>query len=402
MRKSCTLPNQLVLLLMYVAPMLMTLSSLTMRNALLGLGWVMLVGCPGSAPPDQNDFADANIGIDGSTQGSGSAAGVVKVSGKVFDYFTGDPVAAAAVTTDGLTPALAVISGADGAYSMEVAVSSKLFADTSHANFRTSRSTIITVADVDLPQDLYALASADVTRQFSSVGVAPSSGTIVAIDLQMDNGTPFAGLPLTAITLVDPNNAAVAGVAGPFFFGSAGDLDLAVVTSTAYGTVPKTRAAFLNVPPGSYTVITTFNDGAARTYKTPIIVDAGGATITLSGGANANLTAVSTVLDPSFATDIYPRLQKASAGGLGCGGCHTANGLAAVLPYDNVDPAVTLAAIKAAAGVINLTTPATSLFLTNPLYETTPPQNHPNATFLDVNDPNYKLFLLWITNGTKP
>jgi hypothetical protein len=72
-----------------------------------------------------------------------------------------------------------------------------------------------------------------------------------------------------------------------------------------------------------------------------------------------------------------------------------------VLPYDGT-PDVTLAAIKAAAGVINLATPAASTFLTNPLYEVTPPQNHPNATFLDVNDTNYKLFLLWITNGTKP
>ena len=319
-----------------------------------------------------------------------------------MDYFTGDPLAAAAVTTDGLTPALATTSGADGAYSIDVAVGSKLFADISHASFRTSRSSIISVADVDLTENLYALASADVTRQFSSVGVTQVSGTIVAIDLQKDNGDPFTGLALTAITLVDPNNLAVAGVNGPFFFGAAGDLDPAVVTSTAYGVTPRARAAFLNVPAGSYTVITTFNDGAARTYKTPIVVDAGGATITLSGGANANLTAASTITDPSFATDIYPRLQKAAKGGLGCGNCHTAGGLGAVLPYDNADPAVTLAAIKAAANVINATTPAASRFLTYPLYETTPPQNHPNATFLDVNDPNYKLFLLWITNGTKP
>jgi hypothetical protein len=363
---------------------------------------VVLVGCAGKAPPDQNNPGDGGIDIDASLLDAGSAAAAVKVSGKVMDYFTGDPVAAAAITTDGLTPALAVVSGADGTYSMDVAVGSKLFADVSHASFRTSRSSIITVADVDVAANLYVLAAGDVNRQFTSVGLAANGGTFVAIDLQKDNGDPFPGLALAAITLVDPNNAAVVGVAGPFFFGAAGDLDPAVVTSTAYGTVPKTRAAFLDVPPGTYTVITTFNDGAARTYKTPIIVDAGGATITLSGGANANLTAVSTVLDPSFATDIYPRLQKASAGGLGCGSCHTANGLAAVLPYDNVDPAVTLAAIMAAAGVINATTPAASLFLTYPLYEITPPQNHPNATFLDVNDPNYKLFLLWITNGAKP
>src|SRR5664279_3695585 len=182
---------------MYVAPMLMSLSSLAMRNALLGLGWVMLVGCPGSAPPNQNNFDASTVDFDAPMQGSGSAASTAKVSGKVMDYFTGAPLAAAAVTTDGLTPALAVVSAADGAYSMDVAVGSKLFADTSHANFRTSRSSIITVADVDLTENLYGLASADVTRQFSSVGVAAASGTIVAIDLQKDNGDPFPGLALT-------------------------------------------------------------------------------------------------------------------------------------------------------------------------------------------------------------
>ena len=373
-----------------------------MRNALLGLGMVVSIGaCAGKAPPNQVN-PDSGADIDAALADAGSAAAAVKVSGKVLDYFAGGPVAAAAITTDGLDPALAVVSAADGTYSMNVAVSSKLFADTSHANFHTSRSSIIAVADVDLTLDLYAAANGDVARQATSVGGTNTAGTLVAIDLQKDNGDPFTGLALTAITLVDTNNAAVAGVLGPYFFGAAGDLDLAVVTSTAYGTVPRARAGFLNVPAGTYNVITTFNDGAARTYKTPIIVDAGGVTLTLSGGTNANLTAVSTVTDPSFATDIYPRLQKASKGGLGCGGCHTAGGLGAVLPYDNADPAVTLAAIKAAAGVINATTPAASLFLTYPLYETTPPQNHPNATFLDVNDPNYKLFLLWITNGTKP
>jgi hypothetical protein len=41
--------------------------------------------------------------------------------------------------------------------------------------------------------------------------------------------------------------------------------------------------------------------------------------------------------------------------------------------------------------------------LKRPLYEAPPaPQDHPNATFLDVNAPDYKLFLLWITNGAKP
>ena len=362
-----------------------------------------MVGCVGKAPPNGNNPDAGGGGDDASGDGSGSAVTEQIVSGKVMDYFTGDPLAATAVTTDGLTPAAAATSGADGSYSMTVAVGSKLFAMTSRGSYRPTRSAVITVTDQPVTQDLYVAASADVARQFSSVGVAQTTGTIVAAEIQKNNGDPYAGLPLTAFTLVDSANAAVPGISGPYFFGSVGDLDLAVTTSTAYGTTPRVRVGFLNVPAGTFTLNTAFLDGMGnpKVNSTTIIVDAGGATLALNGGLSGGSTATAPITDPSFATDIYPRLQKASKGGLGCGNCHTANGPGAVLPYDGT-PDVTLAAIKAAAGVINLTTPAASTFLTNPLYEVTPPQNHPNATFLDVNDTNYKLFLLWITNGTKP
>ena len=369
-----------------------------MRCALIGFS-LLLAACEGSAPPNPGGSTDAATDIDAMVDATGSGSATEKVTGKVMDYFTGDPLATTAITTDALAPALAATTAADGSYELDIPTGSKLYALTTRASYLTTRSNIITVADQDVTVNLTVASAADVTRQFASANVVKTSGTIVAIDLQNDLGTPLTGLALTAITLVDANNAAVTGVAGPFFFGAAGDLDLTVVTSTAFGN--RARAAFLNVPPGSYTVITTFNDGAARTYKTPIIVDAGGATITLSGGANKDLGATLAITDPSFATDIYPRLQKASKGGLGCANCHTANGLAAVLPYDDADPAMTLAKITA-AGVIDTATPAMSKFVTFPLYETVGPQNHPNATFLDVNDANYKLFLLWITNGTKP
>lgn len=373
-----------------------------MRNAWLGIGLFTLVACVGSAPPNQNNPDGGNPPADGDGSGSGSAVTSQKVSGKVFDYFSGDPIDTAAITTDGLTPAAAGTSAADGAYSLDIAVGSKLYATVSHGNYRTTRSAAIAVADQPVAMNLYAYANADVQRQYASVGVTAVSNTIIAADMQDALGAPLAGVPLAGVTLVDAADVAVPGINGPFFYGALGDLDSAVVTSTAYGTVPRARVAFLNVPIGTFTLKMTYMDGGVpKTVTSAVIVDAGGATLALVGGVNAG-TAATMIADPSFATDIYPRLQKASKGGLGCGNCHTANGPAAVLKYDDADPAVTLAAIKAAAGVINTTTPATSLFLVNPLYETTPPQNHPNATFLDVNDPNYKLFLLWITNGTKP
>jgi len=374
-----------------------------MRNALLRIGpaLVMLCGCPGKAPPDQNN-GDANIDIDAATDAAGATTTVV--SGKVVDYFTGDPLAATAITTDGIAPAQAITSDAAGAYSIDVGIGSKVFVTTTRTNYHTARSEFITVADQPVMQDIYAVSAMDIARQFSSVGAIANAGTIVIIDVQKDNGDPFPGLVPTAFTLTDANGVAAPNSIGPYFFGAVGDLDLAVTTSTTYAFkgAQRTRAAILNASPGTYTLTTTFNDGTLRSYKTPLVLDAGGATMVLSGGANAALTAISPIVDPSFATDIYPRLQKASKGGLGCANCHTANGPAAVLPYDDTDPAVTLAKIKALPNVIVAATPATSLFLTYPLYEITPPQNHPNATFLDINDPSYKLFSLWITNGTKP
>ena len=373
-----------------------------MRKALLRLGCVALIGCAGKAPPDQNNPTDGgDVVIDG--DGSGSAATSQRVSGKVLDYFTGEPLATAAITTDGLTPPAAATSAADGSYALDIAVGSKLFAETARASYRTSRSETITVADMPVTQDLYALSSADVAREFASVGVTQTTGTIVAAELQKNNGDPFTGLALTDVTLVDAADAPVAGVSGPYFFNATGDLDAAVTVSAAFGTPPRARAAFLNIPPGTYTIKVAFLDGMGnpKINATTVIVDAGGATLALSGGVSGGMAGTTAVTDPSFATDIYPMLQKASQGGLGCANCHTAGGPGAVLPYDT-DPTTTLAAMKAATGVIDLATPAASLFLTMPLYELVPPQNHPNATFLDINDPAYKLFLLWITNGAKP
>jgi hypothetical protein len=256
------------------------------------------------------------------------------------------------------------------------------------------------MADMPVMQDLYAMSEADITRQYSSVGKAPTATkAFVEIDLILPDGTPLTGIPLANVTLVDAAAQPVPGVIGPYFFGSVGDIDPAVTTATSYGTPARSRAAFLDVPAGTYTVQVVRPGMAGNvTDTTTVITSADGATLSISG-AQAPATGIT---DPHFSTDIYPKLQKAANGGLGCANCHTAGGAAAVLPYD--DPAATvLTHMNAATGVINLATPATSLFLTKPLYEQPPtPQDHPNATFLDVTDPNYKLFLLWITNGAKP
>jgi hypothetical protein len=329
------------------------------------------------------------------------------VSGVAMDYFTNAPLPTTSVATDGIDPQMTATSAVDGTWELDhVPTGSKLFLSTTRTNYVATRNLVTTVTDVPVIQNIYIGSITDTHRQYTSVGLAPANNVgkaIVFAELQDAAGTPLVGFPLTNVTLLDAAQAPVTP-SGIYFIGTVGDVDPLVTIATAeifpIGTPARSRVALLGVPPGSYTLSVNYGTTAA-----PLIVTTGitaladGFELALAK-AGTNTTAQPT--DPTFATDIYPMLQRAAAGGLGCANCHTAGGLGAVLKYD--DPAITvLANMNAITGVLNLTTPATSLLLVRPLYEQPPAlQDHPNATFLDITDPNYTLFLLWITNGAKP
>jgi len=158
------------------------------------------------------------------------------------------------------------------------------------------------------------------------------------------------------------------------------------------------------VPPGTFSLKVTYPGGAGDiTDITSVTSTADGAVLALSGGIGSGGPG-SAITDPKFSVDIYPRLQRAAVGGLGCANCHTLGGPGAIIQYD-LPAAMVLASLLPAApnGRVDTTTPANSLLLTKPLYEPPPlTQNHPNATFIDINDPDYKLITLWISNGLKP
>jgi hypothetical protein len=326
-----------------------------------------------------------------------------------MDYFAGTALPDSTVATDGITPPMSATSITDGSWSLaNVPVGSKLFLSVTHPNYRPTRNALVSVDAMPVTSDVYLMSTADVNRQYTSVGKAPVAGkAFFAAEMLRDNGTPLEGIPLADVTLVDAANAPVPGVLGPFFFGTVGDIDAAVTVSTLVN--GKARVAFLDVPPGSYTVkINVPNNMAGITVQsTTIVTLADGATIAKTGKAG-NGTGVGTggtqpnVTDPSFKDDVYPSLQRAAAGGLGCANCHTAGGPGAVLVLDDGAPAV-MARLSATLGVIDTTTPASSMFLTKPLYELPPTiQNHPNATFLDATDLHYTMFMNWITKGLKP
>src|SRR5438105_4431692 len=93
-----------------------------MRNIWLGLG--LVAACAGKAPPSVNP----DSGGGGDDAAGSNAATSVTLSGKLVDYFTNVALDTTAITTDGLVPAAATTSAADGAYTIDVAVGSKLFA----------------------------------------------------------------------------------------------------------------------------------------------------------------------------------------------------------------------------------------------------------------------------------
>jgi hypothetical protein len=357
---------------------------------------IVVFGCAGKAPPEPATTADASTGGSAVDAPAGSSTTAASVSGNVTDYFTGNLLDTTIVQSDGLDPAVSTTDAADGSYTLQIAAASKLYLVATHANYLTTRNPVTSVADSDVIQNVYVMSESDVQRQYSSVGSA-ENGADGYIEVQLENldGTPLTGIATTAIALLDEQGSAVP--VSTYFAGSVGDLDATVTTSTAEGN-NGARAGLLDVPKGQYSLAVT---STTTTIYTPVVVDGGAATLAISGGSGA-LTTVPIPTQPSFATDIYPRLQTAAAGGLGCANCHTATGPAGAnsLPYDGA-VAATFTLVTTTAGVVVTATPATSLILTNPLYSATP-HAHPNATFLDTNDPDYKLFLAWITAGAKP
>jgi hypothetical protein len=369
---------------------------------------LLIAACAGKAPSNPSGSPDA-------AGDAPPAATTQLLSGKAMDFFGGQAVDGVALATDGVDPQQTATSGTDGSYTLDLPIGSKLFLVASKTNYRPTRNPSVAVNDMPVVQDIYAMTVQDVRNQYTGLGKTPATGTaFIAVELVRHNGMPLEGIPATDIALLDAANQPVT-TGGVYFFNAQGALDTAATTATAYN--GHSRAAILDVPPGSYTLAVTYPAGMGGNMQdnTTVAAEADGATYAPSyiatgddggggmgsGSGGGSGMGSGSATDPSFASDIYPRLQRAGAGGLGCANCHTATGPAAVLPYDDA-PATVLDHMKTLPGVLDLTTPANSLFLTNPLYEPTPPQNHPNATFLDTNDPDYKLFLLWITNGAKP
>lgn len=353
-----------------------------MRQLITSLVCFGVVGCAGPTPKQQP--------VDADVDGPGGDPGQ-RVTGKVNDYYANAVISGASLASEGVDPPMSAMTEPTGDYTLDhVPSGGKLYLVATHTDFRPTRNPVLTIADKAVMQDLFVVKVTDATRQYTIAQKPLAAGkSILIAELVRDNGAPIEGIPLTDVQLLDAAQAPVPGIT-TLFVGTNGDVDPALTTATAYA--GRSRAVILDVPPGSYTL----KINLPTPQLVPLMFSADGATLAVTN----QLQGVTPPLQPTFAKDIYPRLQRVSLGGLGCTSCHTTGGLGAIIKYD--DPAATvLANLKAATGVIDLATPASSLFLTKPLYEP-PPYNHPNAQFLDINDPDYKLFLLWIQQGALP
>src|SRR5690349_3372882 len=141
---------------------------------------VGLIACAGKAPPSPpNNNPDAS----GPPPDSGSTA--LTISGKTMDYFGGVAMPATAVATDGIDPQINTTSAGDATYSIDVQVGSKLFLVATLTNYRPTRSAAISVVDMPVMQDVYAMSVQDVKNQYTVLGKVPTTGTaFVAAELR--------------------------------------------------------------------------------------------------------------------------------------------------------------------------------------------------------------------------
>lgn len=334
------------------------------------------------------DEVDAGEAVDGGADPQG-----LNVTGVVRDYNNLDVLAQATLTTEGLLTPLQATSGGDGSFVLaNVPPGSTFYVSASVTNYQPTRQEPIAVADASVQRDVYLASQPFVQRQYTTVGVAQTAGLgFLAAELRLDDGMPLEGVAAQDIALVDAVDQPVGD--GPYFFGPGGDIGPTADIDVTVAINGRARVAYLNIPPGQHTLRVPYvdGDGNAQVYEVPIRIFADSSTLGATGMSGGTAAA-----DVTFVEDVYPILQRASAGGDACADCHRAAGSMAAFQFD-LPPDVVYQEMIARPGVVELAVPAASSLLTKPAYED--PPNHPNATWLDALNASYVTVMAWIVEG---
>ena len=221
---------------------------------------------------DAGTSRDAGGATDGSTGDAGPAS--LGVAGLVLDAWTASTVEAAQVSAEHNDPAVDATSNASGEYAFELPEGSLLVPLVTHTSYRATRNPAVSItAALDL--DVHGVSTADASRQYTNLGMVPSSGTALVIAEICDgSGDPITGIPLADITLVDGGSQPVG--LGPYYFGAAGDLEPAASLSTSSAFDGRARVGFLDCPPGEHELRVSLTSG---TLHTAVTCSADGATL---------------------------------------------------------------------------------------------------------------------------
>ncbi|MEO7794932.1 MAG: hypothetical protein ABIV06_09185 [Thermoanaerobaculia bacterium] len=251
------------------------------RN-LLVLGSVVagLAGAPGagSAACMRSEL----IFFDGFESGGQGVWATQNLIGFARDYWTGDSLAGVTLATS--NPVRAATSDAAGRYVLvDLAPAAAVQPQaTIFAGYRATGNGPIALGGGSKSCDLFAMSAADVQRQYTLLGITPTSGLAILIaDLRRPDDSPLTGTPLADISLQDAGATPIGQ--GPYFLGASGDVDNSLLVSTAFD--GRARVAYLNVPitPATLAVVSAEPDVSASVTFSPI---ASGANDFVLGGAD--------------------------------------------------------------------------------------------------------------------
>ncbi len=329
---------------------------------------------------------------------------VLSVSGLVVDFQTGDPVAEAAVRTLGLNPVSeATLAGSEY----------ELYSPPYSAFHILAGAEPLYMLTVGAPvqvdgEPLAAVAAETMRHAYISLlagifDVTPTPGYgIVFAQATYDDGRPRSGLGPDVFNLADAPM-----VRGPYFLAEDLGPDPEATETGARGyfvlfDVPEGAATFISGPESTYSVT-----GTSPTYRDAVTI----MKVAVTDRDPADVVPdPTTPMDPpppddvgpvDFVTQVMPVFVRN-----GCIVCHSAGGEG----YDlgglelTGDPRNVFDELTAEISPnfdrvrVNTTTPAESLLLTMPSFED-PPDDHPNAIFLDQYNRDYRLLRAWIEQG---
>jgi hypothetical protein len=207
---------------------------------------------------------------------TGDEPRVLTLTGQVQDYFTATPLPGVALTW-GTSPG--VTSSAGGAYQIGNLMETQiLFIAGTLANYRVTRNEPVVLGTSSATADLAVVSVADANRQYTGLAVTPVAGTaVVFVNLRNAALLPHTGIPVADIVIADTLDDAVG--LGPFVFGAGGDIVSPATLNVTTEFNGRSRVAFLNVPPGTYTLRVAFTDGTPQVKTAQVFAVAGGATL---------------------------------------------------------------------------------------------------------------------------